>query len=165
MASAEKNGSTTARAGAGLGYDDGRACIDRGPSRLRASHVGKGPRGFRRSDQRILLSLCETLEDHPEIDASGISVSCQSGEVTLDGTVPDAAMHARAESCARAIPGVLGVIDRLREQTARPRQDPGPREEPLDPVDEASAESMIASDPPGSGLARIGGPRRTYGTA
>jgi hypothetical protein len=160
MASAETGGGKTARTGAGLGYDDGRACVDPGPSRLRANHVGKGPRGFRRSDQRILLALCETLEDHPEIDASGIAVSCQSGEVTLSGTVPDASMRARTESCARAIPGVLGVIDTMRGEPSADAP-----EERLDPVDEASEESMIASDPPGSGMARLGSPRRTYGTA
>src|SRR5690606_19088569 len=44
---------------------------------------GKGPKGYRRSSERIKEDVSEALYRHPEIDASEIEVSVQGGEVVL----------------------------------------------------------------------------------
>jgi osmotically-inducible protein OsmY len=50
-------------------------------------HRGKGPKGYERSDERIRELVSERLTDHPEIDASEITVTVQGGKVTLEGSV------------------------------------------------------------------------------
>jgi osmotically-inducible protein OsmY len=74
-------------------------------------HRGKGPRGYRRSDKRI-------LNDHlyldPYIDASDIKVRVDNHEVILTGTVEDRNAKSRAEDIADSIPGVENVENRIR---------------------------------------------------
>ena len=38
---------------------------------------GKGPKGYRRSDTRLLEDVCERLTKHGQLNASGIKVSCE----------------------------------------------------------------------------------------
>ena len=75
---------------------------------------GKGPKGYRRSDERIKEELSDRLEEHGEIDASEITVMVTSGEVTLEGTVPDRWMKRMAEDVAEDSAGVKQVHNRLR---------------------------------------------------
>jgi hypothetical protein len=81
-----------------------------------ANHAGKGPRGYRRSDERICDELCERLTEHPQIDASEIEIGVEEGVVSLRGTVPDRQMKHRTEDCAERINGVKDVDNRLRVQ-------------------------------------------------
>ncbi|HEX2494143.1 MAG TPA: BON domain-containing protein, partial [Steroidobacter sp.] len=48
-------------------------------------HRGKGPRGYRRSDERIREDVCDVLTDDPRVDASSIEVTVKDCEVTLSG--------------------------------------------------------------------------------
>jgi hypothetical protein len=102
------------RAGAGDAEDaargTGRAHVHRGSG----PHRGKGPAGYRRSDQRIRELVCESLTDDDEIDASHIAVSVTGGEVMLSGTVDDRGSKRAAEDCAYSVPGVRDVQNRLR---------------------------------------------------
>ncbi len=75
---------------------------------------GKGPKGYQRSDERIKEELSDRLEEHGEIDASEITVMVTSGEVTLEGTVPDRWMKRMAEDVAEDSAGVKQVHNRLR---------------------------------------------------
>src|SRR5262245_19529183 len=50
-------------------------------------HVGRGPRGYQRPDDRIRDEVCERLTRHPRIDPSDVEVIVASGEVTFRGTV------------------------------------------------------------------------------
>jgi hypothetical protein len=54
--------------------------------------------------------------------------------------------------------------DPRRRDPREPRREPPEGDESLaryeDPVDEASADSMVASDPPASSATRVGKPRR-----
>ncbi len=52
-------------------------------------YTGKGPRGYRRSDERIYENVCEWLMIDGRIDAGGIEVEVHNGEVTLNGTIAD----------------------------------------------------------------------------
>jgi osmotically-inducible protein OsmY len=149
--------SRSAIAGSTMGYDEGRASsttVECGNGR--GPFAGRGPRGFRRADQRILLGVCQLLEDHPDLDASAVEVSVESGEVTLAGSVPDERSAQIAETCSRTVPGVLGVRSWLT-RAARPDEKP---DDAFDPLDEVLEETYPASDPPARHLSRVGGPRR-----
>jgi hypothetical protein len=50
-------------------------------------HRGKGPKGYRQTDERLRERLCELLTDDPRIDATNIDVQVQDGEITVAGFV------------------------------------------------------------------------------
>ncbi len=60
-------------------------------------HQGRGPKGYRRSDDRIREDINDRLTDDPFIDASEIDVKVASAEVTLSGTVDSRLQRRRAE--------------------------------------------------------------------
>jgi hypothetical protein len=75
---------------------------------------GRGPRGYRRSDERIREEVCDLLTDDPRIDASDVEVNVENGEVTLSGTVDSRTEKRRAEDLIEVMPGVKDVHNRLR---------------------------------------------------
>ena len=77
-------------------------------------HRGKGPRNYRRSDERILEDLNQRLHDDPWLDASDLEISSEGGEVLLTGSVPDKFSKRRAEDLAESIRGVTSVANKLR---------------------------------------------------
>ncbi len=77
------------------------------------SHIGKGPKGYQRSDERITEDVSETLYRHPSVDASDIEVKVESGVVTLTGTVDDRQMKRLAEDVTDRVSGVLNVMNLL----------------------------------------------------
>src|SRR3989344_844284 len=80
-------------------------------------HVGKGPKGYRRSDTRIYEDLSEALTHHPGVDASEIEVAVKDAVVTLSGAIESRQMKKMAVECAEEIPGVRDVINELRIDT------------------------------------------------
>lgn len=117
----------------GLGYGGGRAPEnlegfgrgrnpDRYPmherSRGHPNHRGKGPRSYRRSDDRILEDVNDRLTDDPDVDASDIAVAVKDGEVTLSGHVQSRWAKRAAEDCADAVSGVTHVQNNLRVSPA-----------------------------------------------
>jgi osmotically-inducible protein OsmY len=88
---------------------------DEGAERRREEdHRGKGPRGYRRSDERIAEDVNDHLTDDPSLDASEIEVTVSEAEVTLTGTVASKRAKRRAEDCADAVSGVAHVQNNLR---------------------------------------------------
>ena len=81
-------------------------------------HVGKGPRGYTRSDDRIREDVCDRLTDDPYVDATDIEVAVAAGEVTLSGLVRRRADKRRAEDIADHVSGVRDVNNRLRVASA-----------------------------------------------
>ena len=77
-------------------------------------HSGKGPKGYRRSDERIQEEISDRLTADGQIDATEITISVRQGEVTLEGTVPERSMKRAAEDLAEEIIGVHEVNNRLR---------------------------------------------------
>ena len=53
------------------------------------SYRGRGPRGYTRSDERLLETICERLTDDPRIDARDIEVQVQQQVVTLRDHRPE----------------------------------------------------------------------------
>jgi osmotically-inducible protein OsmY len=82
-------------------------------------HRGKGPRGYRRSDERIREDLCDCLTDDPFLDASEIEVKVESCEVILTGSVSSRDDKRRAEDLAESISGVNDVRNNLRVTNER----------------------------------------------
>lgn len=89
------------------------ATASRGEVR-RGAHGGRGPKGYERSDERILEDINERLTDDAMIDASEIEVQVQNREVTLTGTVRDRHEKRRAEDIADSVSGVTHVQNNLR---------------------------------------------------
>jgi hypothetical protein len=95
-----------------------------GSDEVRPSFRGRGPKGFQRSDDRILEDVCELLSEHPDVDASEITVEVQDGEVTLAGTVADRYQKRAAEDVADEVFGVRDVHNRLRVAVQSSRENP-----------------------------------------
>lgn len=77
-------------------------------------HVGRGPEGYQRPDERIVEDVNEELTWHSRIDARNIQVSAENGEVTLEGAVDSRSAKRRAEDAAEGVAGVRDVHNRLR---------------------------------------------------
>jgi osmotically-inducible protein OsmY len=77
-------------------------------------HIGKGPKGYVRSDERIREDVCDRLCDDDEVDASEMTVSVKAGEVLLEGFASDRYSKHRAESIAESVNGVRDVVNHLR---------------------------------------------------
>lgn len=77
-------------------------------------HRGRGPQGYRRTDERINDDVHDRLTDDRWLDASGITVRVADGEVTLDGTVENRGAKHRAEHIVEDVPGVTHVQNNLR---------------------------------------------------
>jgi osmotically-inducible protein OsmY len=78
------------------------------------THRGKGPKSYRRSDDRIHDEVCERLTRHHLIDASLMDVEVKDGEVTLSGEVLDRRMKHMAEDVVDSVSGVREIHNRLR---------------------------------------------------
>jgi hypothetical protein len=77
-------------------------------------YVGRGPKGYRRSDERILEEICERLTDHPTIDASDVEVKVVDGDVTLLGRVESRTVKHLTENMVETVSGVKEVHNHLR---------------------------------------------------
>jgi hypothetical protein len=77
-------------------------------------HRGKGPRGYKRPDDRIREDVSDRLSDDPVVDASDVEVSVREGEVTLSGHVDSKEAKRRAEDLVERVSGVTDVQNNLR---------------------------------------------------
>jgi hypothetical protein len=78
---------------------------------------GKGPRGYRRSDEKIYEQSCETLWRSPHVDPSEIEVSVQDGIIKLKGTVHKREFKRWAERLLDNIPGVVDIQNEIKVVT------------------------------------------------
>lgn len=77
-------------------------------------HRGRGPKGYRRSDDRIREDISDRLTDDAWLDASNIDVEVKDCEVILKGEVSSREDKRRAEDLAESISGVRNVQNHLR---------------------------------------------------
>jgi osmotically-inducible protein OsmY len=80
------------------------------------AHRGRGPKGYRRSDERLTEIICERLTDDPFIDAGEIRIDVANGEVTLQGSVLARSQKYAAEDLVADVTGVTAVHNDLRVQ-------------------------------------------------
>jgi osmotically-inducible protein OsmY len=92
-------------------------------------YSGRGPKDYRRSDERIKEDVCERLTQHGQLDAGDIEVDVSGGEVTLKGSVDSRQAKRMAEDSIESISGIKDVHNQLRikrdeenQQTRHDRQ-------------------------------------------
>jgi hypothetical protein len=73
-----------------------------------------GPKGYQRSDVRLLEDICERLMHCDCLDASDVSVTVQGGIVRLEGSVPHRGMKYAIEDVVDHCWGVDDIDNRLR---------------------------------------------------
>ena len=76
--------------------------------------MGKGPKGYKRSDEKIHDEVCDLLTSHYDIDASEIEVEVKEGIVTLNGTVESRRTKRLAEDVVADMNGVKDVRNQIR---------------------------------------------------
>ena len=76
-------------------------------------HRGKGPRNYKRSDERIREMICDLLCDDPYLDASDIEVEVKNGDVILTGSVEDRFAKRLAEDLTENVLGVVNIENRI----------------------------------------------------
>lgn len=106
----QRSGQGGAGSGGSWGSDRG------GQSSSRQHHYGKGPKDYRRSDDRIREEINDALMSSWELDPSDIEVKVENGEVTLTGTVASRNDKAHAEQLVESVLGVEDVINQLRRR-------------------------------------------------
>jgi hypothetical protein len=82
--------------------------------RVPGPFAGRGPRGYKRSDERIKEEICDRLTAHGLLDASDVEVQAQNGEATLTGYVDSREAKRAAEDCVEDVVGVREVHNHLR---------------------------------------------------
>jgi osmotically-inducible protein OsmY len=108
-------GASSYNGGEGGGWNTGGAFSGGGASfQTRESYAGRGPKDYKRSDDRIREDVSERLEQDHGVDASEITVEVRDGEVVLSGTVSDRDQKRRAEECVESCSGVRDVTNNLR---------------------------------------------------
>ncbi len=100
------------------GRDSGSEDVDRRPS---SGFAGRGPKGYRRSDERIQEEINDLLTEHDELDASDIEVTVRDGVATLTGSVESRQAKRLAGDLAEGSRGVRDVMNQIR--VADRRQD------------------------------------------
>jgi hypothetical protein len=78
--------------------------------------LGRGPKGYKRSDERIKEDICERLWRSDNVDSSEVTVTVKDGEVTLSGTVPERWMRHEVENIVDDSVGVKDIDNGIRIQ-------------------------------------------------
>jgi hypothetical protein len=76
-------------------------------------YSGAGPRNYRRADERIRDDVCELFTRNGQLDASGLEIDVQDGEVTLRGEVRRRQEKRLAEDMASFVSGVRDVNNQI----------------------------------------------------
>ncbi|MGY1520403.1 BON domain-containing protein [Luteimonas sp. A482] len=117
----QAGGRPAGRAGGTQGAEDASSRWEQAyRTQGQGSHRGRGPRGYTRSDARILDEVNERLCDDPIVDATDIEVRCEQGSVVLEGKVPTRWMKHRAEDIADSISGVKDLDNRIQVAAEEP---------------------------------------------
>jgi osmotically-inducible protein OsmY len=109
---------TESAAASATRFAGGYASQDQGrynePYPERISYAGRGPKGYRRSDERIREDVCDRLTQHPDVDATNIDIAVANGVVTLSGAVNDRREKRIAEDLAESVYGARDVQNQIR---------------------------------------------------
>jgi len=99
---------------AGYGPAQTRSTYGGGDAAAYADHRGRGPKGYRRADERIWEEVNERLTEDDAVNATDIEVKVEDGVVTLNGRVNSRYEKRRAEDIAGSVRGVHDVMNALR---------------------------------------------------
>lgn len=87
--------------------------------------TSRGPRGWVRSDARILDELCERIV-RAGVDASELAVEVEGGEVSLEGDLGTREERRFVVDLAERILGVTAVYADIRVREAGEVEEPAP---------------------------------------
>jgi hypothetical protein len=104
--------------GGGGGGVSGQGHYAGGSATIPNPRVGRPPRNYQRSDDRIREDLCDTIVRSGDIDAGDVEVEVKGGEVTLSGTVDHREDKRRIEDIAEQIFGVRDVHNQIKVRGA-----------------------------------------------
>ena len=104
--------------------DSGEIWVNDKEYKKQANFIGYGPRGYKRSDDRIYEEVCEVLMRNPDVNATNIGVKVENGVVFLSGKVESRRMKKIAEMIIDDLPGIQDVKNELT--TFRKEEDSGP---------------------------------------
>jgi osmotically-inducible protein OsmY len=80
----------------------------------------RGPKGYTRSDQRLMEEICDRLVQQVDIDPGDIEVRVTEGLVELEGSIDSRASKHRVEDLVDSVWGVKDIRNNLR--VVRPDQ-------------------------------------------
>ena len=96
------------------GFERGERGFDRGERGFEhGKFAGRGPRSFRRSDERLYDEIGGRLTEDQWLDPSEIDIQVHDAVVMLKGTVNDRESKHRAEEIAESVTGVRDVRNEL----------------------------------------------------
>ena len=84
------------------------------------SHAGRGPKGYKRTDDRIHEEICERLTRDPWIDAREIEVKVKHGEVKLSGKVHERRLKHMVEDAVASVSGVTEINNEIKIEHDHP---------------------------------------------
>jgi osmotically-inducible protein OsmY len=112
---------------------------------------GRGPKNYRRSDDRVREEVCDHLTDNEWLDASDVEVNVVAGEVILTGTVDSRYAKRLAENIAESVAGVANVQNNLRVLSYQTGTDAPPPTTPTTAGEltaaSATTDTTVASSP------------------
>ncbi len=74
----------------------------------------RGPKGFKRTDERLKDDIAVRLMYRHDIDSSDVILEVKDGKVTLEGTVPERWMRYAIDDIAESVLGVQDVENNVR---------------------------------------------------
>lgn len=89
------------------------------------NYRGRGPKGYRKSDEAIKEDVSEALYRSSDVDASYIEVFVDHGHVTLKGSVSSRYQKKEAEAVVEHLAGVEDVFNELYIRDPRAQQSDG----------------------------------------
>ncbi len=98
---------TERNSGRGWGWDQPRRGDQRG-------QYGRGPKGYKRSDDRISEDIHDRLHNDGYIDSREVTISVQDGRVTLSGVVSDRQTKHAIENLVDSVHGVRDIDNEIR---------------------------------------------------
>jgi osmotically-inducible protein OsmY len=135
------------------GDDDderGRGRRDDEPRRLQGHSEGRfrgrGPKNYRRPDDRLREEVCDRLTDNEWLDASDVEVNVVAGEVILAGSVDSRYARRLSENIAESVSGVSHVQNNLRVRSYEPVAADAPLAGMDTPLPTATTATIPAAD-------------------
>ncbi|MEX0877028.1 MAG: BON domain-containing protein [Phycisphaerales bacterium] len=86
------------------------------------NRFNNGPKNYKRSDDRIMEDICETICQIQDLDCSDVEVEVNDCEVTIKGQVSERWMKHQLEDIADETRGVKGIENQIRVQRANSSQ-------------------------------------------
>jgi hypothetical protein len=90
------------------------------------NHKGKGPKGYRRTDDLIKEDICEALYRNTGVDASEIEIFVKDGVVKITGFVTSPEQKMMAESAIENLTGIDEIFNDLSVRSESEKNPPLP---------------------------------------